>query len=126
MLPSSSSLFERGVVDDDVELREMIKMLLEAHHYNVSTAENGKVALRLISENTPDLILSDIKMKDMDGYTFVQELKNRDLLKSLKVVILTGYQDMQDLFSMKEIADYILKPFDNDDLLLRISRVLGK
>jgi len=114
------------VVDDDATLREMIKMLLEAHHYNVFTAENGKVALTLINETPLDLILSDIKMNDMDGYTFVQELKHKGLLKTLKIIILTGYQDMKDLFSMKEIADYILKPFDNEDLLLRISRALEK
>jgi response regulator RpfG family c-di-GMP phosphodiesterase len=65
-------------------------------------------------------------MKDMDGYTFVQELQHEDLLKSIPVIILTGYQDMKDLFSMKEIADYILKPFDNEDLLLRISRAIQK
>ena len=114
------------VVDDDATLIEMIKMLLESHHYNVFTAENGKVALTLINETPLDLILSDIKMNDMDGYTFVQELKHKGLLKTLKIIILTGYQDMKDLFSMKEIADYILKPFDNEDLLLRISRALEK
>jgi len=114
------------VIDDDAALRDMIQMLLEAHNFKVFTAENGKVALKFVADNLPNLILCDIKMADMDGYTFVQELKHMDLLKTVPVIILTGYQDMKDLFSMKEIADYILKPFDNEDLLLRITRALGK
>ncbi len=114
------------VVDDEQSIRETMKSVLEDHGYSVRLADDGITALNAIKESIPDLIISDIKMKDMDGYTLLQELKKRDLSSKVAVIVVTGYSDMQDLFSLQEVADYIVKPFNNDDLLLRIARVLNK
>ncbi|MDP8260404.1 MAG: response regulator [Candidatus Gygaella obscura] len=114
------------VVDDELSIRETMKSLLEEHGYSVKLADDGVSALSAIKEELPDLIISDIKMKDMDGYTLLQELKKRDLSTKIPVIVVTGYSDMQDLFSLQEVADYVVKPFNNEDLLLRIARILNK
>ena len=112
------------VVDDDKGIRDMLKERLEASNYDVVLAGDGKTGLAKIEQDKPDLVLLDIKMPDMDGFTMLLELKKR--LISMPVIILTGYRDMKDLFSTKDIADYIVKPFQAEDLLLKIAQVLNK
>ena len=112
------------IVDDDDDLRSLLKKRLEKNNYNVIMAGSGKEGLEKIEKDNPGLILLDIKMPDMDGFTLVRELKKKSV--SIPIIILTAYADMQDLFSVKDIADYIVKPFQDDDLLLRISRILNK
>ena len=112
------------VVDDDKDIRELLENRLQANNYDVLLAESGRDGLEKIEKEKPDLILLDIKMPTMDGFTMLEELKKKSI--SIPVIILTGYADMKDLFSTKDIADYIVKPFKDDELLLRINRVLSK
>lgn len=113
------------VIDDDRNLVELIKKRLEANGYAVVSALDGLEGLEKVDKENPDLIILDIKMAKMDGYTMLRKLDEDDRSANIPVIILTGYDGMQDLFELEGIRDYILKPFDGQDLLLRISRALN-
>ena len=114
------------VIDDEVELLKAIKVRLEGNNYQVITAHNGKEGLERAKEENPDLMIVDVVMAQMDGYTLVRELKQIESTKSIPVIVLTAHAAMKELFEMEGIKDYVIKPYNHLDLLLRISRALKK
>ncbi|MFC1704686.1 response regulator [Candidatus Omnitrophota bacterium] len=117
------------VIDDDPNVVKMLKSRLEASNYRVATASNGNEGLEQVSKERPDLILCDIVMPIMDGYTFLNELRAREMkesqpLQSIPVFVLTAKEKMQDLFAMEGIKEYIVKPFKAEELLEKIKNVL--
>lgn len=114
------------VVDDEEQLALAIKIRLQAKGYQVLTAANGRQALELITQQPPDLIILDILMPIMDGYSCLRELNRRFGRGRIPVVVLTARDRMKDLFELEGIDDYIVKPFDHEDLLLRLERVFKR
>jgi len=114
------------VVDDEEQLALAIKIRLQAKGYQVLTAANGRQALELMTQQPPDLIILDILMPIMDGYSCLRELNRRFGRGRVPVVVLTARDRMKDLFELEGIDDYIVKPFDHEDLLLRIERVFKR
>lgn len=112
------------VADDDAQLLELVKGRLEKNNYAVITAKDGLEAIKKALTENPDLIILDIKMARMDGYTALRRLRLEKNTKSIPVIILTGYDTMRDLFQVEDISDYIVKPFNDEDFLLRVSRAL--
>ncbi|MBI3083638.1 MAG: response regulator, partial [Candidatus Omnitrophica bacterium] len=94
--------------------------------YQVFTAGDGRQTLELITQQQPDLLILDILMPVMDGYTCLREINRRLGRGQLPVVILTARDRMKDLFELEGIEDYVVKPFDHEDLLLRIERVFKR
>lgn len=113
------------VVDDEPEFVDMLKMRLEANGYAVVTAANGKQGAEKAVSEKPDLILLDILMPEMDGYTAMKEIKATTQTRDIPVIVVTAKSKMQDLFQVEGISDYVVKPFESDDLLFRIKRVLA-
>lgn len=111
------------LIDDEPELVKMIKSRLEAHQYSVVTAPNGVLGLKLVESEAPDVILLDIMMPEMDGYTFTKELKSKHLNHVPPVIVLTARSEMKDLFEIEGVADYMVKPFRAEDLLEKIKAV---
>ena len=118
------------VVEDNHTLRDYIKTILEPH-YKVATAENGLRALDYLQEvqvgnQTCQLVLSDIMMPQMDGYKLLKTLKESDYLRELPIIMLTARADQQDRLKTLRIGadDYLLKPFEEEELLLRIDKLL--
>lgn len=114
------------VVDDEPDFVKMAKIRLEANNYAVVTAFDGQQGLKKAREEEPDVILLDIMMPNKDGYTMLRELKEDEKIKTIPVIILTAKGGMKELFEIEGVSDYIVKPFDSEDLLLRISRSLKK
>jgi len=104
------------VVDDEEDMRTTLAILLEAEGYSVVTAMNGHGAVERITQEPIDLVVSDIRMPDMDGIELLREVKTRNPL--LPVVMVTGYGSAElAVESMKLGAfDYLQKPFDNERL----------
>ena len=118
------------VIDDEPDLREMLNVLLKSSGYNVVSAANGKDALKILqrSEQKPDLVLVDMFMPEMSGREVCEKIRADGNLKDLKLAFLTvaafgdyGKQMLKEL----DVLDYILKPYDIDDLLRRINKMLG-
>lgn len=112
------------IVDDEIELVDFVKMRLEANGYTVVTANSGLEGLSRAGQERPDLIILDIGMAEMDGYTMLQKVREKEEIKNTPVIMLTAYSKMKDLFEMEGISDYIIKPFEPQDFLLRVARVL--
>lgn len=113
------------VIDDEVDFMKLIKLRLESNGYEVESAFDGEEGLSKIAQKKPDIILLDVMMPKKDGYTMLHELKSKEELNSIPVIIITAKAYMKDLFGVEGVADYIVKPFDDDDLLLRIKRALA-
>ncbi|MBN2104070.1 PAS domain S-box protein [bacterium] len=124
---SSSILFEKAtilVADDNVTNRDLVKGFLEACPLTVIEAENGREAVNMAQNHHPDLILMDLKMPVMDGYTAINILKTDPDLNHIPVVILSASGMRKDPLKVKalHIAGYLRKPITKKQLLLELSR----
>lgn len=114
------------LVEDNLELQDYIQMVL-GNDYHVITAENGKAALQRLEERTDcQLIISDLMMPVMDGYQLLENLKSNDAFRHIPVVMLTARADTKDKLKALRLGvdDYLLKPFEEDELLARINNLL--
>ncbi len=112
------------VIDDDKEMQLLLSDVISPEGYKVITADNGKRALKKMTDFSPDLILLDIKLPGLDGMKVLEEIKKID--KYSIVIMLTGYGDIKDAVqSMKMGAfNYITKPFENEEILVNIKEAL--
>ncbi|MAS32413.1 MAG: hypothetical protein CL610_00305 [Anaerolineaceae bacterium] len=112
------------VVEDDVNLLEGIRNILEIDGYTVHTAENGLEALEVLRQSAepPDLILSDIMMPHMNGTQLLAAVRDEPSWLSIPFIFLTARGEKADIQKGKEmgVEDYIVKPYDPIDLLITI------
>ena len=114
------------VVDDEEQLALAMKIRLQSQGYEVVTANDGQQALELAAQRRPDLIIMDVLMPVMDGYSCLRELNTRFGRGKVPIIILTARERMKDLFELEGIEDYVIKPFDHEDLLVRIDRLFKR
>ena len=115
------------VVDDEKDVVELLKFLLEKDGHKVSTAHNGKDALSAARQNHPELLLLDVMMPEMDGYTVQTQLLEDPKTKDIPIIILTAKGQLRDVFAMSaNVKAYIEKPFDPKTLRQKISESLAK
>lgn len=95
-------------------------------YYNVITVNSGSRALKYLDQHKPDLILLDIRMPYKDGFETLREIRAMEDRADIPVIMLTGMENRRSVMEgiKLEICDYILKPFEPNDLLERIRRVL--
>jgi putative two-component system response regulator len=113
------------VIDDELAPRESIRMVLK-DQYNVSTVSGAHEGLEMMSQNPFDLVVMDIRMPKMDGITALQEIKKKYL--DTEVILLTAYASLDTARDAIRCGafDYLIKPFDKDDILLVIKKGLEK
>jgi signal transduction histidine kinase/DNA-binding response OmpR family regulator/ligand-binding sensor domain-containing protein len=113
------------IVEDNASLQNYLKLILE-EEYQIVTANNGAEALEVLEKTSVNLIVSDIMMPIMDGYALLKELKENNQYRSIPVIMLTAKADKADKLNALRIGvdDYLLKPFDEDELLARISNLI--
>ena len=114
------------VVDDEQQLALAVKIRLQSVGYEVVTASDGQQGLELVEKERPDLVILDVLMPNMDGYSCLREINARFGRGKVPVIVLTARDRMKDLFELEGIEDYVIKPFDHGDLLVRIERTLKK
>jgi CheY-like chemotaxis protein len=115
------------VCDDEKDVVELISFLLEKDGYSVITAKNGREALDVVAKDIPDLILLDVMMPEMDGYTVQTRLQEDPKTKSIPIIILTAKGQMRDVFAMSSnVVAYMEKPFDPKSLRTKIQESLAK
>ncbi|MBL7136304.1 MAG: sigma-54-dependent Fis family transcriptional regulator [Candidatus Marinimicrobia bacterium] len=114
------------VVDDEPDMRWILTNVLKKKGYRVITADDGKKAVQKVIENDPDIILLDIRMPEMDGIQVLEKV--REINPSTQVIIITAFADVKNAVQAMKLGahDYLIKPFDNSELLLIIERVLEK
>lgn len=113
------------VVEDNAEMRFYIREILSGNMI-VLEAESGSAALTLLLVHTPDLIISDMMMPEMDGPTFVSKLKECPKMRLLPVIMLTALADKETQLNMLRMGvdDYIVKPFNAEELRIRVGNLL--
>jgi diguanylate cyclase (GGDEF)-like protein len=114
------------VVDDEEHIRRILKFQLEKNGYTVVTAENGEVAMQLVRREAPDLILLDLMMPNIDGFEVCKRIRQNCQTSQIPIIMLTARSDLPDkIMGLKDGAnDYLVKPYSNEELLLRIKNVL--
>ena len=112
------------VVDDEASARSGLEKLLRQSSYDVVTAADGAVALELATEHAPDLVVTDLKMPNVDGMTLLTKLRAQD--PTLPVIVTTAFGNVNEAVEAirKGAADFITKPVDFDVLLVSIERAL--
>ena len=113
------------IVDDAEFLRLRISKMLVGDGYEVYEAENGLKAIEAYNAQTPDLVLMDVTMPDMDGLTALREIRKMDA--KAKVIMLTALgQESVVLEAIKSGArDFVVKPFERDRVMNAIHKILG-
>jgi len=112
------------IVDDDQDFLQLLEFDLKKHGYQVLAAANGEEGLQKAKTDRPALIMLDIKMPKMDGYTFVRHLKKDADTKDIPLIVLTSYEPMKDMFRLEGVRDYIVKSVNMEGLLASIEKNL--
>jgi DNA-binding response OmpR family regulator len=116
------------IVEDDLDLSEMLNAYFRVQGYDVLTAAWGKDAVRLSREHSPDLVVLDIRLPDIDGYEVCRQLRTNRRTQDIPVIFLTEKRDRVDKLQGLElgVVDYITKPFDIQELRLRVRNSLRR
>lgn len=116
------------VVDDEPAWLGAISMVLQSRGYEVKTVMNAADALDALTQFKPDLILSDIRMPDMNGFDFLDRIKKNPAVASTPVIFLSAIDDFHARRVARELgaADFITKPVDEQDIFLQLEKYLPK
>ena len=116
------------LVDDEPGLREAVKDYLETSNFNVQVASNANDACDWMQQNTPDLVISDIMMPQVDGYQFLKQLRDDTRFKTLPVIFLTAKGMTGDRIQGYQagVDAYLPKPFDPDELVAIVENSLAR
>ena len=112
------------LIEDDKDILEVLKDLLESEGYVISCAENGKVAMNFLSASNelPDLILVDLMMPLMNGFEFCQRIVEIDRLKSIPVIVMSADGHIEKKKEQLNVCEYLKKPLDLENVLETISK----
>ena len=116
------------VIEDNEKMRENIVEILEMADYNTISAENGKIGVALAKKHSPDLVLTDIMMPELDGYGVLRAIENIPAIASIPVVFITAKSEVSDFRKAMDLGadDYLIKPFTGDDILKVVAARLKK
>jgi DNA-binding response OmpR family regulator len=113
------------IVDDEFNIRHVVKEYALANNHDIDEADNGADALRKVAQTDYDVIILDIMMPKMDGFTACREIKK---VKDVPIIILSARQEEYDKLKGFELGvdDYVIKPFSPKELMARINVVIGR
>lgn len=116
------------IVEDEADIRELVRYNLEREGFRVSEAESGEKGFKAITKKAPDLILLDLMLPGKDGMQICRELKQDDKTRSIPVVMMTARGEESDIVAGLELGaeDYIVKPFSPKVLVARVKAVLRR
>lgn len=116
------------IVEDDPDVAEMLTAYFRSQDYDVSTVNWGEDGVRSAQQNPPDLAILDIRLPDIDGYEVAYRLRNDRRTSDIPIIFLTEKRDRSDKLQGLEIGadDYITKPFDIQELRLRVRNALNR
>ena len=112
------------VVDDDPDFAQLLQFDLKKKGFDTVVAGDGEQGLEKAASEKPDLIILDIKMPKMDGYTLVRRLKKDDETRQIPLVVLTSYEPMKDMFQLEGVSDYFVKSANMDGLMKTVEKYL--
>lgn len=116
------------IVDDDPALLHAVADCLRAEGYEVTTARSGAEALSRMAASLPDLVISDIRMPRMDGYTLARNIRNAPRTALIPIIFLTAKDQKADRIDgfRAGVDAYLVKPFEPDELLTVVASILNR
>jgi DNA-binding NarL/FixJ family response regulator len=116
------------VVDDDKILRAVLQHTLEQEGYQVTIVSSGANAIKSFENDTPDIVISDVSMPEMDGFEFCRRLRSRPSGQLVPFIFLSARGDLEDRIQGHSIGadDYLTKPFEIKELLAKIEALIEK
>lgn len=116
------------VIDDDESINELIKVNLELAYYTVISALDGNKGYALAKQELPDLIILDVMMPEVDGYTVAKRIRENESTKDIPIIMLTALNMLQNKVQGFNIGvdDYLVKPFEMEELLVRVKALLKR
>ncbi len=114
------------VIDDEEDILKLLRLRLQQENLNVIVASDGDIGVKSAEQELPDLILLDIMMPEMDGYSCLKEIRKLPKTKDIPVLMLSGKEEekVRDLFAFQKISGYFEKPFELDDIVAKIKEIL--
>ena len=116
------------VIDDDVAINELIKVNLELMGYKVFQAYDGTTGFALCKQELPSVVVLDVMMPEVDGFTVAQRIRKNDSTKDIPIIMLTALSQLNDKVNGFNIGvdDYLVKPFEMEELQVRIRALLKR
>jgi DNA-binding response OmpR family regulator len=116
-------------IEDEPEMIDLIRLILERRGFNVQGAAGGIEGIRKVHELLPDLVLLDLMMPDMDGWEVYQQMKADEATRDIPVIVVTAKAQSIDKvlgLHIAKVDDYIAKPFSPQELLDSVEKVFAK
>ncbi len=116
------------LIDDDIAILELIKINLELSGYNVQTSSDPIKGFQMIKQENPDLIILDVMMPEVDGYSLALKIRQQDATKKIPIIMLTALGELDDKLKgfNSGVDDYLTKPFEIEELKARVLAVLNR
>lgn len=110
------------IIEDDINIVELLEIALKSYNYNVFTFQNGEDAIKNLDSNSPDLIICDVMLSELDGTKIVSIIRQKEQFKSIPIIMLTAKDSEIDKIKGLDAGadDYITKPFSIMELMARI------
>ena len=116
------------VIDDDIAINELIKVNLELCGYKVVQAYDGTKGFALCKQEKPSLVVLDVMMPEVDGFTVAQRIRKNEETKNIPILMLTALSELNDKVKGFDIGvdDYLVKPFEMEELQVRVRALLKR
>ncbi len=114
------------LIEDEPEQRNILQMMLENEGYTLLCASSGEEGLQLIEQSKPQLVITDVKMSGIDGFTLFEHVREKLQLKDLPFIFSTGYNDPKTIREITKLnaTAYITKPYDPLELIDVIAKMV--
>ena len=125
----SDSIRRVVYIEDEQEMIELVELILSRKRYEVIGATAGREGLDAVRREMPDAILLDLMIPDMDGWEVYQQIKADENINTIPVVVITAKaQNIDKVLGLHiaKVDDYIAKPFNPDELIQSLDKILGK
>ena len=113
------------IADDDRVSNEITKRTLQNNGYEVMVAADGQEALDALKNKIPDLILLDVQMPTMDGYSFIVKKGSDPALAKIPVIVLSSMEKTEPMFKRHGVRAYLIKPLNTKELLEKIQSIIS-
>ena len=111
-----------NVVEDDQDIRQIIEYILEEEGYQVKLFPDVSSFHASINDNIPDLFLLDVMLPDGNGLDLCKEIRTNDKIKDIPIIVMSAHAKLDNVYQQYCANDFITKPFDLNDILMRIEK----
>ncbi|HEX5938970.1 MAG TPA: response regulator [Dehalococcoidia bacterium] len=113
------------VVEDDERIQRLVELVLRGEGYCVLQASDGRRALELLDREKPDLVILDLMLPLLDGWTLREKMRQQPATAEIPVILMSAVRNLRETARQLQVADYLSKPFEIDDLVRSVRLRLG-